>query len=89
MLEIIGICIVLILAWYLLNHKGKPIEENPVQWGDSRGYQIVKWGYTHGLGDAELSQLWVRVADKNGKVLGELVFDRNEEFEENYRHLQY
>ena len=51
--------------------------------------EIVKWGYTHGIGDSKPSMLWITVKNNVTGEEGDLVFDRNEEFEENYRHLQY
>ena len=76
----------------LFSKKGVAIDDNFVVWFDKRDYDVVKWGYSHGLGDSEPSVLWVkaraRVTKKKEKHLY-MEFERNEDFEINYQHLQY
>ena len=87
---VVGLMIVFCLL--LFSKKGGAIEENPVVWLDKRGYEVVKWGYTHGLGDSEPSVLWVKArarATKKKEKYEYMEFERNEDFEINYQHLQY
>ena len=93
MIEIIIVVgLTIVFGLLLFSKKGGAIEENPVVWLDKRGYEVVKWGYTHGLGDSEPSVLWVKarakVIKKKEKHLY-MEFERNEDFEINYQHLQY
>ena len=49
-------------------------------------------GVTHGLGDSEPSVLWVKArarATKKKEKHIYMEFERNEDFEINYQHLQY
>ena len=91
MIEIIiafGFTIVFVLL--LLSKKSGAIEENPVVWFNKRGYEVVKWGYTHGLGDSEPSVLWVKArATKKKEKHIYMEFERNEDFEINYQHLKF
>ena len=76
----------------LFSKKGGAIEENPVVWFNKRGYEVVKWGYAHGLGDSEPSVLWVKArarATKKKEKNIYMEFERNEDFEINNQHLQY
>ena len=57
-----------------------------------RDYEVVKWGYSHGPGDSEPSVLWVKArarATKKKEKHIYMEFERNEDFEINYQHLQY
>ena len=89
---IIAVGLTIVFGLLLFSKKGGAIEENPVLWFDKRGCEVVKWGYTHGLGDSEPSVLWVKA---RAKVRGKkekyvyMEFERNEDFESNYQHLQY
>ena len=87
---VVGLMVVFCLL--LFSKKGGAIDENPVVWFDKRGYEVVKWGYTHGLGDSEPSVLWVKArarATKKKEKYEYMEFERNEDFEINYQHLQY
>ena len=87
---IIAVGLTIIFGLLLFSKKGGAIEENPVVWFDKRGYEVVKWGYAHGLGDSEPSVLWVKARAKCKKEKYEYMeFERNEDFEINYQHLQY
>ena len=87
---IIAVVLTIVFGLLLFSKKGGAIEENPVVWLDKRGYEVVKWGYTHGLGDSEPSVLWVKARAKGKKEKYEYMeFERNEDFEINYQHLQY
>lgn len=89
---IITVGLIIVFVLFLFSKKGGAIDENPVVWFDKRGYEVVKWGYTHGLGDSEPSVLWVkaraRAINEKEKHLY-MEFERNEDFEINYQHLQY
>ena len=52
---IIAVVLMIVFCLLLFSKKGGVIEENPVVWFDKRGYEVVKWGYAHGLGDSEPS----------------------------------
>ena len=85
---VVGLMVVFCLL--LFSKKGGAIEENPVVWFNKRGYEVVKWGYSHGLGDSEPSVLWVKAREKKKKEKHiYMEFERNEDFEINYQHLQY
>ena len=87
---IIDVVLTIVFGLLLFSKKGGAIEENPVVWFDKRGYEVVKWGYAHGLGDSEPSVLWVKARAKGKKEKYEYMeFERNEDFEINYQHLQY
>ena len=87
---IIAVGLTIIFGLLLFCKKGGAIEENPVVWFDKRGYEVVKWGYSHGLGDSEPSVLWVKArATKKKEKHIYMEFERNEDFEINYQHLQY
>ena len=87
---IIAVVLTIVFGLLLFSKKGGAIEENPVVWLDKRGYEVVKWGYSHGLGDSEPSVLWVKARAKGKKEKYEYMeFERNEDFEINYQHLQY
>ena len=87
---IIAVVLTIVFGLLLFSKKGGAIEENPVVWLDKRGYEVVKWGYTHGLGDSEPSVLWVKARAKGKKEKYEYMeFERNEDFEIDYQHLQY
>mgnify|MGYP003598958759 CR=1 FL=1 len=89
---IIAVGLTIVFGLLLFSKKGGAIEENPVVWFDKRGYEVVKWGYAHGLGDSEPSVLWVKaraIATKKKEKQIYMEFDRNEDFEINYQHLQY
>ena len=89
---IITVGLMVVFCLLLFSKKGGAIEENPVVWFNKRGYEVIKWGYAHGLGDSEPSVLWVkartRVTKKKEKHIY-MEFERNEDFEINYQHLQY
>ena len=91
MIEIIIVVgLTIVFGLLLFSKKGGAIEENPVVWFNKRGYEVVKWGYTHGLGDSEPSVLWVKARTRGKKEKYEYMeFERNEDFEINYQHLQY
>ena len=91
MIEIIIVVgFMIVFGLLLFGKKGGAIEENPVVWFNKRGYEVVKWGYTHGLGDSEPSVLWVKArATKKKEKHIYMEFERNEDFEINYQHLQY
>ena len=91
MIEIIIVVgLIIVFCLLLFSKKGGAIEENPVVWFNKRGYEVVKWGYTHGLGDSEPSVLWVKARAKGKKEKYEYMeFERNEDFEIDYQHLQY
>ena len=87
---VVGLMVVFCLL--LFSKKGGAIEENPVVWFDKRGYEVVKWGYTHGLGDSEPSVLWVKTRARAMKKKEKHIymeFERNEDFEINYQHLKF
>ena len=87
---IIDVVLTIVFGLLLFSKKGGAIEENPVVWFDKRGYEVVKWGYAHGLGDSEPSVLWVKARAKGKKEKYEYMeFERNEDFEIDYQHLQY
>ena len=87
---IITVGLMIVVCLLLFSKKGGAIEENPVVWFDKRGYEVVKWGYSHGLGDSEPSVLWVKArATKKKEKHIYMEFERNEDFEINYQHLQY
>ena len=88
---VVGLMVVFCLL-LLFSKKGGAIDENPVVWFNKRDYEVVKWGYTHGLGDSEPSVLWVKAkakATKKKEKYEYMEFERNEDFEINYQHLQY
>ena len=93
MIEIIIVVgLMIVFGLLLFGKKGGAIEENPVVRFNKRGYEVVKWGYTHGLGDSEPSVLWVKArakATKKKEKYEYMEFERNEDFEINYQHLQY
>ena len=87
---IIAVGLTIVFGLLLFSKKGGAIDENPVVWFNKRGYEVVKWGYTHGLGDSEPSVLWVKArATKKKEKHIYMEFERNEDFEINYQHLQY
>ena len=87
---IITVGLMVVFCLLLFSKKGGAIDENPVVWFDKRGYEVVKWGYSHGLGDSEPSVLWVKArAIKKKEKHIYMEFERNEDFEINYQHLQY
>ena len=87
---IIAVGLMIVFGLLLFGKKCGAIEENPVVWFNKRGYEVVKWGYTHGLGDSEPSVLWVKArATKKKEKHIYMEFERNEDFEINYQHLQY
>ena len=89
---IIAVGLMVVFCLLLFSKKGGAIDENPVVWFNKRGYEVVKWGYTHGLGDSEPSVLWVKARAKKKKKKEKyeyMEFERNEDFEINYQHLQY
>ena len=92
MIEIIiavGLMVVFCLL-LLFSKKGGAINENPVVWFDKKGYEVVKWCYAYGPRDSEPSVLWVKAISKGKKEKYEYMeFERNEDFEINYQHLQY
>ena len=90
MIEIIIIGLMVVFCLLLFSKKGGAIDENPVVWFNKRGYEVVKWGYSHGLGDSEPSVLLVKARAKGKKEKHiYMEFERNEDFEINYQHLQY
>ena len=87
---IIAVGLMVVFGLLLFSKKGGAIDENPVVWFNKRGYEVVKWGYTHGLGDSEPSVLWVKArATKKKEKHIYMEFERNADFEINYQHLQY
>ena len=87
---IIAVVLTIVFGLLLFSKKGGAIDENPVVWFNKRDYEVVKWGYTHGLGDSEPSVLWVKARAKGKKEKYEYMeFERNEDFEINYQNLQY